>query len=193
VTPLRALTAAAAAATTYVLTSPVLALAATGTATTATARTAADPYGESTPLNLPSDTGSTHASVGGGAGSLTRTFIGLAVVVAIIYGLTWILRRSKANSGGAVRATGFGLSAEASVPLGPNRSVHLIRAGRELVLVGSAEQGVVPIRTYSEAEARDLGLLAPDDEPAAPRGGGGGTAGGPLRGAIDRLRERTTR
>jgi flagellar protein FliO/FliZ len=183
----RALTAAAAAATTYVLTSPVLALAATGTATTAK-----DPYGETTPLNLPSDTGSTHASVGGGAGSLTRTFIGLAVVVAIIYGLTWILRKSKASNSGAVRTTGFGLSAEASVPLGPNRSVHLIRAGRELVLVGSAEQGVVPIRTYTEDEARDLGLLAPEDATSdAPRPGTGG--GGALRSVVERLRERTTR
>jgi flagellar protein FliO/FliZ len=48
------------------------------------------------------------------------------------------------------------------MPLGPGRSVHLIRAGRELVLVGSAEQGVVPIRTYTEAEAEAAGLLAGD-------------------------------
>jgi len=37
-----------------------------------------------------------------------------------------------------------------------------VRSGREYVLVGASEHGVTPIRTYSEEEARDAGLL---DEP----------------------------
>ena len=88
---------------------------------------------------------------------------------------------------------GTGLHTEATVPLGPNRALHLVRAGRELVLVGSAEQGVVPIRTYSEEEARALGLLAPreitagDDAVAEPARGPG------LQAILDRLRERTIR
>jgi flagellar protein FliO/FliZ len=177
----RALTAALAAALTPILLSPAWALAA--------GPSADDPYGEKTPLSLPSDTSATHASVGGGSGSLARTFVGLAVVVAVIYGLTWVLRQMKASR--EERPTGFALSSEATIPLGPNRSVHLIRAGRELVLVGSAEQGVVPIRTYTEDEARTLGLLAedPDESPAGPR------APGARRGRtiVDRLRERTVR
>ena len=56
------------------------------------------------------------------------------------------------------RTRGNGLSTEASVALGPGRSLHLIRAGRELLLVGVAEHGVVPIRTYTEEEARAAGL-----------------------------------
>jgi len=57
-----------------------------------------------------------------------------------------------------------------AVPLGPGRAVHLIRVGTELVLVGSAEQGVVPIRTYSEDEALALGVLTqPDDDDDAGR------------------------
>jgi len=48
------------------------------------------------------------------------------------------------------------------VPLGSGRSVHLVRAGRDLVLLGVAEQGVVPIRTYSEEEARAAGLVDDD-------------------------------
>ena len=103
------------------------------------------------------------------------------------------------------RSTGFGLSAEASIPLGPGRSVHLIRAGRELVLVGSAEQGVVPIRTYSEDEARALGLLEPaqlttgDDADVvqATRAGGPTTSAAAkaagLMQVLERLRERTIR
>jgi len=183
----RAFAAALAAAVTTILLSPAWALA---------AGTDKDPYGEKTPLRLPDDTTATHASVGGGSGSLARTFVGLAVVVAVIYGLTWVLRQMKASR--EERATGFALSSEATIPLGPNRSVHLIRAGRELVLVGSAEQGVVPIRTYTEDEARALGLLADEDEDEPPASGGRARGGRPApavrsRTILDRLRERTVR
>jgi flagellar protein FliO/FliZ len=150
VKPFRALTAASAAASLYVLVAPV----------TAFAAGAAKDLGEKTPLNLPSDsTAQTASNVGGSGGGLARTFIGLAVVVAVIYGLTWVLRQMKKSSSDEIGATGFGLSTEASMPLGANRSVHLIRAGRELVLVGSAEHGITPLRTYSEDEAIDLGLI----------------------------------
>jgi len=184
VTRRRSLTAAATAALIPLLLAPATALAAGGK----------DPYGESTPLNLPANE-VTHAQVGSGGGSLARTFIGLAVVVAVIYGLTWVMRQMKAAR--EERSVGFGLSTEATVALGPGRSVHLIRAGRELVLVGSAEQGVVPIRTYSEDEARALGLLAPaelapGDDAELPRPAGS-RAGGVLGELLVRLRERTLR
>jgi flagellar protein FliO/FliZ len=169
---------------------------------TVLAASAKDPYGENQPLNLPADGAAAHAAVGGGSsGSLARTFIGLAVVVAVIYGLTWVLRQMKASK--EERSTGFGLSAEASIPLGPGRSVHLIRAGRELVLVGSAEQGVVPIRTYSEDEALALGLLEPGGGEPGHAGEAGGAGGlGPrsasparnaIAGLLERLRQRTLR
>src|SRR5918996_1167387 len=59
----------------------------------------------------------------------------------------------------AVAASGQGLETVATVPLGPNRALHLVRAGRELMLLGVAEQTVVPIRAYREDEARALGLI----------------------------------
>ena len=129
--------------------------------------------GEDTPLNLPSSTD--HAqhlgtSGAGGSGSLARTFLGLAVVVGVIYGLYWVLKQVKKSR--EESAKGTGLQTEAVVPLGPNRSLHLVRAGRELVLVGVAEQGVVPIRTYTEEEAIAVGLIGDEPEPAdeTPRG-----------------------
>jgi flagellar protein FliO/FliZ len=114
--------------------------------------------GESTPVDLTgaSDQGS---HVGGG-GSLVRTIVGLAVVIGVIYGVAWVLRQVKASK--QPRATGTGLAMLASVPLGPNRSVHLVRAGRDLVLLGVAEHGVVPIRTYTEEEAYTAGLIDED-------------------------------
>jgi flagellar protein FliO/FliZ len=186
VKPYRALTAALAAALLCVLLAPAYVYAATA---------GKDPYGENTPLNLPANTAAKTADVsGGGSGGLARTFVGLAVVVAVIYGLTWVLRQMKKSSSGE-RSMGFGLSTEASMPLGHNRSVHLIRAGRELVLVGSAEHGIVPIRTYTEDEARDLGLLS------APQLGAGdvdGDATAPkgkllIGDLLQKLRERTAR
>jgi flagellar protein FliO/FliZ len=125
--------------------------------------------GESTPVDLTgaSDQGS---HIGGG-GSIVRTIVGLAIVIGVIYGVAWVLRQVKASK--QPRATGSGLATLASVPLGPSRSVHLVRAGRDLVLLGVAEHGVVPIRTYSEEEAFAAGLvdedgmlILPDDETA---------------------------
>jgi flagellar protein FliO/FliZ len=114
--------------------------------------------GESTPVDLTgaSDQGS---HIGGG-GSIVRTIVGLAVVIGVIYGVAWVLRQVKASK--QPRATGSGLATLASVPLGPNRSVHLVRAGRDLVLLGVAEHGVVPIRTYTEEEAFTAGLIDED-------------------------------
>ena len=93
-----------------------------------------------------------------------RTIVGLAVVIGVIYGLYWILKQVKASR--EETASGDGLKTIATLPLGTNRSIHLVRAGQEIVLVGAGEHGVTPIRTYSEAEARALGLI--DDETAEP-------------------------
>jgi flagellar protein FliO/FliZ len=114
--------------------------------------------GESTPVDLTgaSDQGS---HIGGG-GSIVRTIVGLAIVIGVIYGVAWVLRQVKASK--QPRATGSGLATLASVPLGPNRAVHLVRAGRDLVLLGVAEHGVVPIRTYTEEEAYTAGLIDED-------------------------------
>ena len=160
---------------------------------------------EKQPVNLPLDqvnqqaaSGSTNSAGGG----LMRTFFGLLLVIAIIYGLYWILRKVKAAQ--AEQASGTGLHNIASLPLGPNRSLHMIRAGREIVLVGVAEHGVAPIRSYTEEEAYEAGLLAHDDDDDDGTGDPG--TGGPLKaanafaspaqaltGALEKLRQRTVR
>ncbi|HEX8085803.1 MAG TPA: flagellar biosynthetic protein FliO [Solirubrobacteraceae bacterium] len=115
-------------------------------------------YGEDKPLDLPVDAPKQLGDAGAsGGGSLVRTFVGLAVVVAVIYGLYWVLRQVKSSR--EERTVGRGLAPQAVVPLGPGRSLHLVRAGSELVLLGVAEHGVTPIRTYTEAEAAAVGLI----------------------------------
>lgn len=115
--------------------------------------------GESTPVSL-TGAGGGGAHIGGGGGSIVRTIVGLAIVIGVIYGVAWVLRQVKASR--QPRATGSGLAALASVPLGAGRSVQLVRAGTDLVLLGVAEQGVVPIRTYTQEEARAAGLVDED-------------------------------
>jgi flagellar protein FliO/FliZ len=142
-----------------------IAVAAAGMLLAAPTAALAASSGEDTPLNLPQADQAAAASSGGGGG-LVRTVVGLAIVLAVIYGLYWVLKQVKASRETA--ASGQGLQSLASVPLGANRSMHLVRAGEELVLVGVSEQAVVPIRIYREAEARAAGLLA--EAPAAEDG-----------------------
>lgn len=100
------------------------------------------------------------AAQGGGGGGIARMIVGLAVVIGVIYGLAWVLRQVKASKEG--QASGASLAAISSLPLGPGRSVHLVRAGNDFVLLGAAEKGVTPIRTYTEFEAREAGLIGDD-------------------------------
>jgi flagellar protein FliO/FliZ len=120
--------------------------------------------GESTPLDLSQPTAKTAAQSSAGGG-LVRTIVGLAVVIGVIYGLYWVLKQVKASR--EEKAHGSGLQTLATLPLGQNRSMQLIRAGDEVVLVGVGEGGVTPIRTYGEHEARALGLLADDNDAPA--------------------------
>ena len=117
--------------------------------------------GESTPLGLDGAKGAAKEAAPSASGGLIRTIVGLAIVIAVIYGLYWVLKLVKSSREETV--SGSGLSTLATLPLGPNRSLHLVRAGGEVVLLGVGESGVTPIRSYGEHEARALGLLGPGD------------------------------
>src|SRR4051794_5458971 len=147
--------------------------------------------GEKTPLNLKDSPGpNTHV---GGGGSIVRTIVGLAVVIGVIYGLYWILKQVKSSR--EEKATGQGLAALATLPLGAQRSLQLVRAGRELHLVGVSEHGVTPVRTYSEDEAEAAGLLDLEFDEDAPgsRNGNGNGSGRGVAAVIQELRRRTVR
>ncbi len=125
--------------------------------------------GERTPLDLggPGAAGGT-PEVGGTGGGLVRTIVGLAIVLGVIYGLHWILKQVKASK--EAGTAGHGLKPLATVGLGPKGTLHLVRAGDEVVLLGVGEGGVTPIRVYSDAEARAAGLIGPDaDGPGGTR------------------------
>jgi flagellar protein FliO/FliZ len=140
--------------------------------------------GEKTPLNLKDAPSTGHV---GGGGSLVRTIVGLAVVIGVIYGLYWILKQVKSSRD--EKASGTGLTALATLPLGAQRSLQLVRAGRELHLVGVSEHGVTPVRTYSEEEADAAGLLDIEPDEDDPQNGGGGV----VASVVEGLRRRTVR
>jgi flagellar protein FliO/FliZ len=154
---------------------------------------------EKQPLDLGSSAANAHTASGG---SIARTIVGLAIVLAVIFGLRWVMKQYKA--GREKKAAGTGLAQMATLPLGRDRSLHVVRAGREVLVVGSGEHGVTPVRSYSEEEARSLGLLELDfeDEEPAPlklesdgpsKGGAAGPAGEIGKRALDTLRAWTVR
>ncbi len=127
--------------------------------------------GEKTPLGPATQAAgegatSSTATEGGGSGGLVRTIVGLLIVIAVIYGVTWILKQLKSREvGGAI---GDGLENRATLPLGPGRSVHLVRAGNEYLLLGVAEGAVQTLRSYTEGEARAAGFPVDEAEDLAP-------------------------
>ncbi|HXD56588.1 MAG TPA: flagellar biosynthetic protein FliO [Thermoleophilaceae bacterium] len=149
--------------------------------------------GENTPLNLPAQTTKAATGATGGGGSLVRTFVGLAIVLAVIYGVYWVLRQVKSSR--EERASGYGLASIATLPLGPNRSLHMVRSGREYVLVGASEHGVTPIRTYTEEEAKDAGLLDEHDPAGELMAPAPARTGKPnlVKDIVEEMRKRTVR
>jgi len=95
--------------------------------------------------------------VGSTSNAALHMLLGLAIVCALIFALYKILRRSATKNGKIVRDDGW-IQVVSSTPLAQSRALHLVRVGEELVLVGSSEQSLTPIRVYSPEEARRLGV-----------------------------------
>jgi flagellar biosynthetic protein FliO len=93
-----------------------------------------------------------------------RMLLVLALVVGLIYGVFWLLRRGgrmKSPESEMIRLLG-------SRSLGGNRALHLVEVGRTVYLVGSAENGVNLV-----AEVKDQETLDAVRVQAAEEGGGG--------------------
>ena len=101
--------------------------------------------------------------------SILRVLLTLVVVAAAIYGLVFLIKRfSRGNT-----AQDPFLKVLASVPLGTNRSAHIISVGSQAWLVGAAESGVGLISEIEDKEILDAMLLEDSRRSAeAPAGGG---------------------
>jgi flagellar protein FliO/FliZ len=184
------------AVTALLLVAPVSAVAATGAqtppATQAGTKTKAKApafHQDKTPLDpAVADADSAHGSATVGVGSAgadaIRTIVGLAVVLGVIYGVYWLLKATARSRAGRPDDR---IGLVATTPLAPNRTLHLVRAGDELILVGATEHSITPLRVYTAEEAlavtaEESPMLAlPPAEPAE------------ARGLIETLRHRTAR
>ena len=177
---------------------PTLAPAAAGTAAALLCLpfTALAADGEDTPLALDPLPARAAESAGTGNAGVMRTIVGLLVVIGVIYGVTWILKSVKKAR--EAQSSGTALESLATLALGPNRSLHLVRAGDVVVLLGVGETGVTPIRTYHEEEARALGLFTAERAPGFTAVAGealpalaASTANGRVGRVVEGLRRRT--
>ena len=84
------------------------------------------------------------AETGGAAGDLTmaalRTVVMLALVVALMLGLMWLLKRFNVPMARAV-TTRRNLRVLESLPIAPRQSLVVVQAGTSVVLVGCSQQG----------------------------------------------------
>lgn len=100
------------------------------------------------------------------SGSIVRMIAGLAIVLAVIYAVYWLLKTyGKSKRGGD--PTDSRLTVLGTTTLAPNRLLHLVRVGDEVLLVGSAEQGVTRLRVYDADALRRLGIDVDDADPSA--------------------------
>jgi len=135
---------------------------------------AADPFKkDETPLPssvTSGDSGGGITTASGGASAIARMVVGLAIVLAVVYGVYWLLKkRYRGGSRGGGVADGR-LEIVATTPLANNRAVHLLRAGDELFLIGSSEQSVTGLAAWGPEEARRLEavLAVPPPQPPQP-------------------------
>jgi flagellar biogenesis protein FliO len=141
-------------------------------------------FGENAPLDL--DEGASGAAAAGGAdvgtsgGSIARVIIGLLVVVAAIYAVTWVLKQMKRSKDAP--DTGAGMEIVSTTALHGGSALQLVRVGDELLLLAVGANGATELRRYSEEEAREAALWpeaepeSDDDDGASAGGSGGGNA-----------------
>jgi flagellar protein FliO/FliZ len=95
------------------------------------------------------------------AGGLLRVCLSLGVVIALILGAGWVLRRLQS---GAVRSGGH-LRAIESIAIGMKERVVLVQAGEKQLLIGVAPGNVRTLHVFDEPIASTTAQTAPS--PAA--------------------------
>jgi flagellar biosynthetic protein FliO len=82
-----------------------------------------------------------------GSGAIMRMILGLVVVLGAIYGVHWFLRRYGQKRGTIAPGATDAIEVVATTPLAPNRTLHLVRVGSEMVLIGATDHAISTIGT----------------------------------------------
>lgn len=86
------------------------------------------------------------------AGSLVQMLFGLALVIALLFGCLWIIRRLSARRGGAAAIQVLGAAA-----VGPRERVVLVQLGEQVLVLGVAPGSVSKLH---EMKRDDLPLAS---------------------------------
>jgi flagellar protein FliO/FliZ len=134
------------------------------------------------------------AHTAGTGGTLARTIVGMAIVIAVIFGVYWLLKTYARGKAKGPKGDGR-MEIVATTPLAPNRALHLIRVGDGLILVGSTEGGISTIQAYSREESELLqAQIDAEDDPLWPVAVGTGLGERDVKGSfMAELRRRTAR
>ncbi|MEB0078715.1 flagellar biosynthetic protein FliO [Pseudomonas sp. CCI3.2] len=95
---------------------------------------------------------------GGIGGQLTQLVLGLLLVVGLIFGLAWLLRRVQ----GANPRNGQLIELLGSRALGPRDRLVLVQVGKEQILLGISPGRITPLHVLKEP------VQVPDSENATP-------------------------
>jgi flagellar biosynthetic protein FliO len=141
-------------------------------------------------VRTPGHASATTHIASGASNAAFHMLFGLAIVSALIFGLYKILKRSAGKNDKTVRDDGW-MQVVSTTPIGPSRSLHLVRVGNEVVLLASSEQSVTPVRVYGADEAERLGM----DAVPAQLGSGSKRSGNPSFGTslVESLKRLTAR
>ena len=81
------------------------------------------------------------------AGSLVQMLFGLALVIALLFGCLWIIRRLSARRGGAAAIQVLGAAA-----VGPRERVVLVQLGEQVLVLGVAPGSVTKLHEMKRDE-----------------------------------------
>lgn len=175
-----------------------------GPARAATTTAPADPEA----LPIPEGSSSPGNLSGGAGDTLMRLGLGLVVVVGLIALVWYVLKRvqrSRYPSLERAGKTGGLIDVVSTTSIGPNRTLHVVRVGEEILLVGSTDHAITALMRLGTDDLVGLVNVPPTSStfgrnpPASPTGGPGvddrvravtTSSDGAL---IDKLRSMTTR
>jgi flagellar biosynthetic protein FliO len=92
----------------------------------------------------------------GSGGAIWRMILGLLFVLGVIYAVHWLLKNySKSRFPGMVSSGNGAIEVVATTPLAQGRSLHLVKVGGEVVLIGATEQSITQLRTLDAQQMSD--------------------------------------
>lgn len=118
-----------------------------------------DAYGKEQSRDGASRDGAKDGGESRSSGGMGRALVGFALVLALIFAVHWLLRKYADGKQGALGAQGSldAIEVMATTPLAPNRSLHLVRVGGELVLIGATDQS---INQLGRVDGQQLSVVA---------------------------------